>query len=202
MMPKQKSMSKRTAIRQAIRMFLVGEGGIAGAALVEFTLIAPLLVIATVYTMDFGFLFYNKMEVQNAGQAGAQWAIANRVYNQSAIKAAAQNAAYISGSGVTVNSTQFCGCSVDSSGSNAVVTPVGSSATCTLPTCTSSASGTCTACTSKPNTTCNTNGVEGNYVTVVATPPATVYQSRVAYQLVPSTYSANLICGSSTARIQ
>ena len=52
-----------------------------GAALVEFTIFAPLLVVTSIYTMDFGLLFYNKMEVQNAAQAGVDWAIANRIYN-------------------------------------------------------------------------------------------------------------------------
>jgi Flp pilus assembly protein TadG len=177
-------------------MFLVGEDGIAGAALVEFTLFAPLLVIASIYTMDFGFLFYNKMEMQNAAQAAAQWAIANRTYNPSEMQVAAQNATHISA--VTVASSQFCGCSVDSSGNNAVVTPVGSSATCTPPTCTSSASGTCTACTSKPNTSCNTNGVEGNYFTVTAT-PTTTYHSFIPYGLISGTYN---ICATTTARFQ
>ena len=59
--------------------------------------------------MDFGLVFYNKIEVQNAAQAGAQWAIANRVYNCSEISVAAENATTLP---VTVSSCQFCGCSV------------------------------------------------------------------------------------------
>jgi Flp pilus assembly protein TadG len=46
-----------------------------GAALVEFTLFAPILLAIAVYTMDFGLLFFTKVEVQNAAQAGAQYAI-------------------------------------------------------------------------------------------------------------------------------
>jgi Flp pilus assembly protein TadG len=46
-----------------------------GAALVEATIIAPILVAMGVYTADFGLLFYNKMEMQNAAQAGAHWAV-------------------------------------------------------------------------------------------------------------------------------
>jgi len=206
MMPKQKSMSKRTAIRQAIRMFLVGEGGIAGAALVEFTLFAPLLVIAGVYTMDFGFLFYNKMEMQNAAQAGAQWAIANRVYNCSSINVAATNATQIRG--VNLTTSQFCGCSNDSSGNAVVTTVVTPSNACTC----NPKTGTCTngstsaaACTSAPNTTCPSgHGVLGNYVTVTAAPAdtsgnATQYQSFIPFRLITSNYNNS---ATATARIQ
>jgi Flp pilus assembly protein TadG len=86
---------------------MVGEDG---AALIEFTLFAPLLVVASIYTMDFGLLFYNKMEVQNAAQAGADWAIANRVYNPALIQDAAQNATKIPAVDITVISNEFCGC--------------------------------------------------------------------------------------------
>src|SRR5438309_230445 len=103
--------SKRTALRQAIRRFLVGEEGIAGAALVEFTILAPMLVIMSIYTMDYGLLFYKKLELQNAAQAGAQWAMANRVYNSSDIQIAAQNGTKLPASKFNVTSSQFCGCS-------------------------------------------------------------------------------------------
>ena len=77
-MSKQKSLSNGTAIRLAFRTLMFGEEGTAGAVLVEATIIVPILVVMSVYAIDFGLLFYNKMEVQNAAQAGAQWAIANR----------------------------------------------------------------------------------------------------------------------------
>jgi Flp pilus assembly protein TadG len=108
-MSRQTPISKRTTIRQAIRRFLVGDDGIAGAALVEFTLFAPLLIVMSVYTMDFGLSLYNQIAMQNAAQAGAQWAIANHVYNSSDIATAAKNAT-LSASGVTVSSNEFCGC--------------------------------------------------------------------------------------------
>src|SRR4051812_3421382 len=91
-MCRKTSRSHRTALRAAIRNFMFGEQGIAGAAFVEFTLFAPMLVIASIYTMDFGLAFYYKMELQNVAQAGAQWAITNRVYNSSDIQTAGQNA--------------------------------------------------------------------------------------------------------------
>jgi Flp pilus assembly protein TadG len=79
-------------IRQAIRRFLVGEDGIAGSALIEFTLVAPLLVVMSIYTMDFGLVFYRQMQVQNAAQAGVDWAIANHRFNPAGISAAVTNA--------------------------------------------------------------------------------------------------------------
>src|SRR5437660_1080177 len=79
-------------IRQAIRRFLVGEDGIAGAALIEFTLVAPLLVVMSIYTMDFGLYFYRQIQVQNAAQAGVDWAMANHIFNDAAIRAAVTNA--------------------------------------------------------------------------------------------------------------
>ena len=103
-------------MRQAIRRFLVGEEGIAGAALVEFTIFAPMLVIMSIYTMDYGLLFYKKLELQNAAQAGAQWAMANRVYNTSYIQIAAQNATKLLANKFSVTSSQFCGCSENSGG--------------------------------------------------------------------------------------
>ena len=79
-------------LRQAIRAFLVGEDGNAGSALIEFTLLAPLLVIMGVYTMDFGFVFYRQMQVQNAAQAGVDWAMANHVFNAAGVIAAVNSA--------------------------------------------------------------------------------------------------------------
>jgi Flp pilus assembly protein TadG len=191
-MSRQKSLSKRTAIRHAFRRLTVGEEG---AALVEATILAPILVAMSVYTADFGLLFYNKMEVQNA-QAGAQWAIANGRCNASDINTAALNATQVGGVTVTPSSScaniqpscsawpsntpsYFCGCSKDSSG-NATV-KVLSAGACTTP---------------APGATCNTSGVAGNYVTVTAKKS---YNSLVPYGLITSTYT---ICPTATVRIQ
>ena len=111
MMSRQTPISKRTARGQAVRRFMVGEDGIAGAALIEFTIFAPLLVFMSIYTMDFGLLFFKKMDVQNAAQAGVDWAIANRVYKSSAISSAVTNATnYTAISVVTGYPIEQCGC--------------------------------------------------------------------------------------------
>ena len=172
-------------MRQAIRRFLVGEDGIAGAAIVEFTVFAPLLVVMSIYTMDYGLIFYSKLELQNAAQAGAQWAIANRVYNSAEIQAAGQNAikSRTARAGtlgpVTIASHQFCGCSEDSGG-NPIVTLLTDNTPCNL------ATATCA------------HGVVGTYVSVTAT-PTTPYDSFIPYRLVPRTYS---LTSTSTVRIQ
>ena len=108
-MSRQTPISKITAIRQAIRNFMVGEDGIAGTALIEFTLCAPLLVVMSIYTMDFGLEYYKQLKVQNAAQAGADWAIANRIFNSSYISTAATNA--INDATISVSTPILqCGC--------------------------------------------------------------------------------------------
>ena len=98
-------------IRQAIRRFLVGEDGIAGTALIEFTLFAPLLVVMSIYTMDFGLFFYRQMQVQNAAQAGVDWAMANHIFNDAGIRAAVTNATnYTDISVSTGYPIEQCGC--------------------------------------------------------------------------------------------
>jgi hypothetical protein len=130
------------------------------------------------YTADFGLLFYTNMQVQNAAQAGAQWAIANRIFNSTNMQTAGANATTLSGVTFTPAPSQFCGCSVNASGNPGV---------------TSLAAG---ACTSAPGTTCNGSGVEGNYVSVTATKS---YNSFVPFGLIASTYN---ISATTTARIQ
>jgi Flp pilus assembly protein TadG len=100
--------------RQAIRRFLVGEDGIAGAALVEFTVVAPLLVVMSIYTMDFGLYLWSQMEVQNAAQVGVDWAIANHVFNSTDISnAVSSNTAHYNftiTSPPTTTVVEQCGC--------------------------------------------------------------------------------------------
>jgi len=48
-----------------------------GVAAVEFALISPLLAFMVIATVDIGMGIYRQMQVENATQAGAQWAIKN-----------------------------------------------------------------------------------------------------------------------------
>ena len=75
-------------MRQAIRNFMVGPDGIAGVALIEFTIFLPIVVVMSIYTMDFGLLIWRKMEVQHAAQAGAQYAMVHGYSSPSSISSA------------------------------------------------------------------------------------------------------------------
>jgi Flp pilus assembly protein TadG len=178
-MSRQTPMSRRktTGLRQAIRTFMVGEDGTAGAVLVEFSLLVPMLIVMAIYTMDYGLLLYYRLELQNVAQAGAQWAIANRVYNSSGIQTAAQNATKLAPTSFTVTPRQFCGCS------GPTVTPA------------TPASAVCTR-----TSTC-TNGLPGTYVSVSAA-PAAAYSSFIPYGLVPSSYTPTSLTVTSTVRVQ
>jgi hypothetical protein len=95
---------------------MVGENGESGASLVEFALLAPMLVIMSLYTADFSLLFFRNMQLQNVAQASVDWAIANRVYNSNDISLAATSSTNVStpcfqaDCSITVHSYLFCGC--------------------------------------------------------------------------------------------
>lgn len=180
----------------AVRNFLVGPEAIEGAALIEFTLFAPLLIILIIGLTDFGLYIYRMSQVQLAAQAGAQYALQRGAFNASAIASAVTNTSCPSGSCTGFNATisaspapiQFCGCPSD-----AGVTQL--------------AIGACTR-----GMVCPADGsVAGTYVTV---------QSQATYNTsLPSILSAapllinysnaplcpggaNVICASTTVRIQ
>jgi TadE-like protein len=168
-----------SAIRQAIRRFTLGDDGV---ALIEFTIFAPMLIIMSIYIMDFGLYFFYRLEMQNAAQAGAQWAIATGLYNDSDIQVAAQNATHIPASDIQVIPNEFCGCP----SSTGVVLydptkPYGicpGGATCVVGTNTEAA---------------------GNYVTVTATTVSTYKLFNIAFGFFTKEPD---ITGKSTVRIQ
>ena len=45
-----------------------------GQAMVEFALVLPLLLVLLFGIIDFGWLFYNKIDVNNASREGARYA--------------------------------------------------------------------------------------------------------------------------------
>lgn len=107
-MPGQIAFSKKTTpmLLRAIRSFLAATEG---AAAVEFSLFAPMLVGMIICTMDFGVAVYRKMQVQHAAQAGVQYAIANG-YDSSGITSAVTNATTYAGISASPAPNQFCGC--------------------------------------------------------------------------------------------
>ncbi len=80
-----------------------------GAAAIEFGVVLPLLAMLVISAADVGLGVYRKMQVEDAAQAGAEYAIKHG-FDANAISTAvlaATNASTISSSPAPV---QFCGC--------------------------------------------------------------------------------------------
>ena len=95
---------RRTATLQAL-LFSVPRGG----PLVEFALIAPLLILFLVAVGDLGFAAYDLLQVQAAAEAGAQYAVRNS-WNAAAIATAVTGATGVGGVTATPAPSQLCGC--------------------------------------------------------------------------------------------
>src|SRR5262249_8459253 len=76
---------------------------------IEFSIIAPVLIAATICTVDLGMVSYRKLQVQDAAQAGAQYAAVHG-FNASSISNAISGATSYSGISASPAPTQFCGC--------------------------------------------------------------------------------------------
>src|SRR5690349_23032681 len=75
-------------LAQAARAFASGRNrGVHGGALVEFAVTGPALVLMMVCAGDLGLGIYRHMQVQNAAQLGAQYAVAHG-FDATAISAA------------------------------------------------------------------------------------------------------------------
>jgi Flp pilus assembly protein TadG len=100
-------------LRAAARR-LCGRRGAAirGAAAVEFAFIAPILILMVVGVVDFGMGIYRKMQVQNAAQAGAQYAMLHGF--SPSISTAVTAASTYAGITASPAPTQFCGCPTSS----------------------------------------------------------------------------------------
>ena len=113
------------AIGRALRALARGRGrGTQGVAAVELAFVAPVLVLLMVCAADLGLGIYRKMQVQNAAQAGAQFAAVHG-FNANSISSAVVNATSFSGITASPSPTQFCGCA-----SSSGVTSVSCGATC------------------------------------------------------------------------
>jgi Flp pilus assembly protein TadG len=80
-----------------------------GNAALEMALIGPLLVVLMIGAADYGAAVYQKMQVQHAAQAGAEYALRNGFVSTSIVSAvtAATNLAGVS---ATPAPAQSCGC--------------------------------------------------------------------------------------------
>lgn len=97
------------------REFLRGELGLSG---IEFAVIAPVLILMFIATVDLGMGFYSKMEVEAAAQAGAEYASING-WDSSKISSAVTSATTVSGLQATPAPSEFCGCPSSSGVSSA-----------------------------------------------------------------------------------
>ncbi len=86
-----------------------------GTVVIELALIAPVLVLLAIATVDLGGGIYRNMQVHNAAQAGAEYAVAHG-FDGSLVASAAMSATTFAG--ITASPTQFCGCAVSGSVSN------------------------------------------------------------------------------------
>ncbi|WP_407187317.1 TadE/TadG family type IV pilus assembly protein [Bradyrhizobium centrosematis] len=80
-----------------------------GVAAAEFGILIPLLSLMIVSVTDVGLALYRKMQVENAAQAGAQYAIA-RGFDTSGISNAVASATNATGITASPPPVQFCGC--------------------------------------------------------------------------------------------
>jgi Flp pilus assembly protein TadG len=98
------------ARQRSLRRFVKGcEEGVSGAAAVEFAIIVPVLLVLLVFTIDLSIGFYRKMQVQNAAQAGAQYAAVHG-FDATSVSIAILSATSFSGIAASPAPSQFCGC--------------------------------------------------------------------------------------------
>jgi Flp pilus assembly protein TadG len=79
-----------------------------GNAVIEFSIAAPVLAVILVPLIDIGMAVYQQMQVQDAAQAGAQYAMAHG-WNSSSIQSAVMSATALSVSASPAPS-KTCGC--------------------------------------------------------------------------------------------
>ena len=99
----------RALRRHLSRLFGARANCTAGLAAVEFGIMAPVLVLALICTVDLGLGVYRKMQVQNAAQAGAEYALTHG-FLPSMMKTAATSATSYAAIQATPDPVQFCGC--------------------------------------------------------------------------------------------
>ena len=113
------------AMSRSLDRFRARSGdGISGVIAVELGILAPAFVLMIVCTLDLGVGIYRKMQVQNAAQAGAQYAMAHG-FSSSSVSTAVTSATALSSISASPAPSQFCGCLT-----NAAVISAPCSSTC------------------------------------------------------------------------
>jgi Flp pilus assembly protein TadG len=94
---------------RSVPRFLHGRDGTRATAVIEFSFIAPVVVLMMVCAVDLGLGTYRNMQVQMAAQAGAQYAMVHG-FNPGAVASAVTGATTYTDVTVTPAPSQFCGC--------------------------------------------------------------------------------------------
>lgn len=89
----------------------------AGVASIELAVMAPALVVMMICTVDLGMGIYRNMQVQNAAQAGAQYAMMH-VFDPNKIASVVSSATGLSGISASPPPVQYCGCATGTGVSN------------------------------------------------------------------------------------
>jgi Flp pilus assembly protein TadG len=101
--------NRLTPIRRGLSRFTGGAEGVRGAISIEFAVIAPTLVLMLICVLDLGMGIYRKMQVQNAAQAGAAYAVLHG-FAANSIENAVTSATSFAGLSASPAPSEFCGC--------------------------------------------------------------------------------------------
>jgi Flp pilus assembly protein TadG len=143
-----------------------------GVSAVEFAILAPVLVALPVPIVDIGLGLYTQMELQNAAQAGAQYALLHPSAFPSPAQIQAAAVAAVPSLTLTASSSQACGCP----GTGPAGAPAVTFGSC--------------------GTACSTGQPPGTFITVTA---QTTYVPMMSY---PALGNSVALSAHSVARIQ
>jgi Flp pilus assembly protein TadG len=96
------------------RFFSHAASNTSGAVAVEFGFMVPVFALMVIAVVDIGMGVYRKMQVEDAAQAGVQYAIAHG-FDANAISAAVTSATNSSDIAASPSPVTFCGCARGSS---------------------------------------------------------------------------------------
>jgi Flp pilus assembly protein TadG len=94
---------------QSLRRLMHPTDGVQGVAAIEFAMLASILALLMICVVDVGMGFYRKMQVQNAAQVGAQYAMLHD-FSIGSISAAVTAATSYPDISAAPAPTQYCGC--------------------------------------------------------------------------------------------
>ena len=118
------------SLRRACKHVIAWRDADEGASAVEFGIIAPVLAAVLVPLIDLGLAFYQQMQVDDAAQAGAQYAMAHG-WNTSAIQSAVTGATALATVSATPAPARSCGSTCDDGQSARTYVTVSAQATYT-----------------------------------------------------------------------